>query len=129
MINVLGENAAVKSGDAKPISRAFMISRAVKLRAHSSIEITDTNGKPPKVSAASWRAGFVRSARQTGIVHEIIRINALASVGGPIPYTVETLDVFQSMSKRLAISYSTSTRKGIGFAGAGGQFASCSLLL
>ena len=107
-----------------------MISRAEKLRAQANIEITDTDGKHLKVSAASWRAGFVLSARQAGIVQENIRTNGRwASVGGPIPYSVETLDVFQSMSKRLAISYTTSTLKGIGYAGAGGQFASCSLLL
>ena len=129
-INVLGENAAFKSKDKKPINRAFMISRAEKLRVISKIEFLDTNGKPLKVSAASWRAGFVLSARQAGIVSENIRTNGRwTSVGGPISYTVETLDVFQSMAKRIAVNYSTSTRKGIGFAGAGGQFASCSLLL
>ena len=129
-INVLGVNAAFKSSDGEPINRAFMISRAEKLRAQANIEITDTDGKHLKVSAASWRAGFVLSARQAGIVQENIRTNGRwASVGGPIPYSVETLDVFQSMSKRLAISYTTSTLKGIGYAGAGGQFASCSLLL
>ena len=129
-INVLGENAAFKSGDGKPLCREFMISRAEELRAFSKIEITDMDGKPLKVSAASWRAGFVLSARQAGIVHENICANGRwASVGGPIPYTVETLDVFQSMSKRIAVNYSTSTQKGIGYAGAGGQFASCSLLL
>ena len=129
-INVLGENAAFKSSDGKPINRLFMVSRAEKLRVKANIEITDTDGKPLKVSAASWRAGFVLSARQAGIVQENIRTNGRwASVGGPIPYTIETLNVFQSMSKRLAISYSTSTRKGTGYVGAGGQFASCSLLL
>jgi hypothetical protein len=129
-INVLGDNAAFKTKDDKPINRLFMISRAEKLRVLSKIEILDTDGKPLKVSAASWRAGFVLSARQAGIVQENIRTNGRwTSVGGPMSYTVETLDVFQAMSKRLASNYSTSTRKGIGFAGAGGQFASSSLLL
>jgi hypothetical protein len=131
-INVLGKNAAFKSKDGKPINRAFMIPRAEKLRVAAKIEILDTAGKPIKVSAASWRAGFVLSARQAGIVQENIRTNGRwTSVGGPIPYTVDTLDTYQSMTTALVQNYSTRTRKGADASGvsAGGLFASSSLLL
>ena len=107
-----------------------MISRAEKLSVAAKVEVLNTGGKPIKVSAASWRAGFVLSARQAGIVQESTRTNGRwTSVSGPIPYTVETLDVYRAMSKLLAIDHSTNTRKGAGSAGAGGQFASSSLLL
>ena len=129
-INVLGKNAAFKSKNGKPIDREFMISRAEKLRVTAKIEVLNTDGKPIKVSAASWRAGFVLSARQAGIVQENIRTNGRwTSVSGPIAYTVETLDVYQTMSKLLAIDHYTNTRKGAGSAVAGGQFRSSSLLL
>ena len=129
-INVLGNQAAFKSKNGEPINRAFMIGRAETLRLAAKIEVLNTDGKPIKVSAASWRAGFVLSARQAGIVQENIRTNGRwTSVSGPLPYTVETLDVYQAMSKLLAINHSSSAEKGTGYAGAGGQFASCSLLL
>jgi hypothetical protein len=131
-INVTGKNAAFKSKDGKPINREFMIARAEKLRKAAKIEILDTAGKPIKVSAASWRAGFVLSARQAGIVQENIRTNGRwTSVGGPLPYTVDTLDTYQSMTKSMVQSYSNQNRKGADASGvsAGGQFASSSLLL
>jgi len=127
-INVLGENAAFKYGNGKPIDRLFMISRAENLRAAAKITILDTAGKPIKVSAASWRAGFVMSARQAGIMPGMIRNNGRwTSVGGPLPYTIETLDNYQQMTKSLVTSYAKSTLKGA--VSAGGQFASSSLLL
>jgi len=127
-INVLGKNAAFKYGNGKPIDRLFMISRAESLRAAAKITILDTAGKPIKVSAASWRAGFVMSARQAGIMPDMIRNNGRwTSVGGPLPYTIETLDNYQQMTKSLVTSYAKSTLKGA--VSAGGQFASSSLLL
>jgi hypothetical protein len=131
-IDVLGKNAAFKSKDGKPINREFMISRAEALRTAAKIVILGTDGKSIKVSAASWRAGFVLSARQAGIVQENIRTNGRwTSVGGPIPYTVDTLDTYQSMTKALVLNQYTRTRKGAGASGpsAGGQFASSALLL
>jgi hypothetical protein len=127
-INVLGKNAAFKSSDGSPINRLFMVSRAESLRAKAKISILDTAGKPIKVSAASWRAGFVMSARQAGVMPDMIRNNGRwTSVGGPLPYTVETLDNYQQMTKSLVSTYTLSTLKGA--SSAGGQFASSSLLL
>lgn len=127
-INVLGQNAAFKYGNGKPIDRLFMISRAETLRAAAKIIILDTAGKPIKVSAASWRAGYVMSARKAGVMQDMIRANGRwTSVGGPLSYTIETLDTYQQMTKAMVTCYTKSTLKGAD--GAGGRFASSSLLL
>jgi len=130
-INVLGKNAAFKSQDGKPINRLFMISRAERLRAAAGIKILNSAGKPIKVSAASWRAGFVMSARQADVMPEMIRVNGRwTSAGGPVPYSVDTLDTYQRMTCALVASHASQSRKGPGAGtGAGGQFASSSLLL
>ena len=129
-IDVLGVNAAFKSRNGKPIDRVFMVSRAEQLRAAAKIIILNSNGKPIKVSAASWRAGFVMSARQANITGDNIRSSGRwKSVGGPIPYSVDTLDTYQSMTAALVTNHTTRTQKGPGLSSAGGQFASCSLLL
>ena len=129
-INVLGSNAAFKSRNGKPIDRAFMISRAERLRAAAKISILNSSGKPIKVSAASWRAGFVMSARQASITGDTIRSSGRwKSVGGPIPYSVDTLDSYQSMTTALVVNHTTRNQKGTGSSSAGGHFASSSLLL
>ena len=129
-INVLGSNAAFKSRDGKPIHRAFMITRAERLRVAARINIQNSNGKPIKISAASWRAGFVMSARQANITGDTIRSSGRwKSAGGPIPYSVDTLDIYQSMTTALVTDHTTRTLKGSGFSSAGGHFASSSLLL
>jgi hypothetical protein len=84
------------------------------------------------VSAASWRAGFVMSARQAGVMPDVIRNNGRwTSVGGPMPYTVDTLDTYQQMTRSLVTSHTKRTLKGAGSfgPGAGGHFVSSSLLL
>ena len=129
-IDVLGSSAAFKSRNGKPIDRAFMISRAERLRAAAKIIILDSNGKPIKVSAASWRAGFVMSARQANVTGDTIRSTGRwKSVGGPIPYSVDTLDTYQSMTAALVSNHTTRNQKGTGLSSAGGHFASSSLLL
>lgn len=129
-INVLGTNAAFKSRNGKPIDRAFMISRAEHLRAAAKMVILNSDGKPIKVSAASWRAGFVLSARQANVMSDTIRSSGRwKSVGGPIPYTVDTLDIYQSMTSALVLNHTTRSLKGPGSSVAGGHFASSSLLL
>jgi len=68
------------------------------------------------------------SARQAGVMPDMIRNNGRwTSVGGPLPYTVETLDNYQQMTKSMVSCYTKSTLKGA--VSAGGQFASSSLLL
>ena len=129
-VNVLGSNAAFKSRNGKPIDRAFMISRAERLRAAAKIDVFNSSGKPIKISAASWRAGFVMSARQANITSDVIRSSGRwKSVGGPIPYTVDTLGTYQSMTTALVTDHTTRVLLGSGFSSAGGHFASSSLLL
>jgi hypothetical protein len=132
LIDVLGKKAAFKTSNGKPIDREFMVQRAERLRANARIEILDTTGKPVKVSAASWRAGFVLSARLADIAESKIRSNGRwASVAGPMPYSVDTLEIFLRMTKKLV---SMEQSRGVGpfgptAGGQGGQFLSSSLLL
>ena len=128
-VNVLGKNAAFKSTDGKPIDRVFMISRAEKLRAAAGIRILNAAGKPIKVSAASWRAGFVMSARQAGVMPDTIRANGRwTSVGGPMPYTIDTIETYQATTSALVANQTKKGATAFG-TGAGGRFASGSLLL
>lgn len=126
-INVLGHNAAFKSQNNKPIDRRFMIERAERLRAAAGIEILNTEGKPIKVSAASWRAGFVMSSRQADVSPSTMRSNGRwTSISGPVPYMVDTLELFQQMSRQLVSDYYKRNRKSVA---AGGKFVSSNLLL
>jgi hypothetical protein len=128
-VNVLGKNAAFKSSDGKPIDRVFMISRAEKLRVAAGIKILNAAGKPIKVSAASWRAGFVMSARQAGVMPDTIRANGRwTSVGGPMPYTIDTIETYQATTSALVANQTKKGTTAFG-TGAGGRFASGSLLL
>jgi hypothetical protein len=84
-INVIGHNAAFKTLSAKPIDRSFMVGRAEALRMSSKASILGTDGQPIKVSAASWRAGFVMSSLHTDVLPSTVRSNGRwASVGGPV---------------------------------------------
>ena len=128
-IDVLGANAAFKSLNGAPIDRFFMIDRAEKMRAAAKIEILNSAGKPIKVSAASWRAGFVMSSRQADVLPSTMRSNGRwTSAGGPIPYMVDTLDIFQQMTNQLVTDYYRRTRASVG-PNAGGKFVSSNLLL
>ena len=128
-INVLGEHAAFKSKHDTPIDRLFMVGKAEKLRAATGIVIRDSDGKPIKVSAASWRAGFVMSSRQADVQDSTVRANGRwTSVGGPIPYMVDTLDLFQKLSNQLVNKHYEKNQAGVE-PNAGGKFESCSLFL
>jgi hypothetical protein len=126
-INVLGHNAAFKSRDDRPIDRDFMVQRAERLRAAAGVEILNTDGKAIKVSAASWRAGFVMSSRQADIAPSTMRSNGRwSSTSGPVPYMVDTLDLFQQMSSQLVSDYYKRNNTSVA---AGGKFVSSNLLL
>ena len=128
-INVLGSNAAFKTMSGKAIDRNFMVGRAEKLRAASRVEVLNTDGKSIKVSAASWRAGFVMSARHADVLPSTVRSNGRwSSVGGPIPYMVDTLELFQNLSNQLVTKHFETNQAGVG-TNAGGKFVSSSLLL
>ena len=127
-IDVLGVNAAFKWSTGKPINRNFMIGRAESLRAKTDTEILNTDGKPVKVSAASWRAGFVMSARHADVLPSTVRSNGRwTSVSGPMPYMVDTLELFQKLSNQLVTNHYE--KKNASARSAGGKFVSDSLLL
>jgi hypothetical protein len=106
-----------------------MVGKAEKLRAATGIDIRDSDGKSIKVSAASWRAGFVMSSRQADVQDSTVRANGRwTSVGGPIPYMVDTLDLFQKLSNQLVNKHYEKNQAGVG-PNAGGKFESCSLFL
>ena len=128
VINVLGDQAAFKSQNGKPIDRLFMVGRAEKLRAALGIEIRDSNGKAIKVSAASWRAGFVMSSRQADVQDSTVRSNGRwTSASGPVPYMVDTLDLFQKLSNQLVTKHFEKNQTGV--MNAGGKFVSGTLFL
>lgn len=128
-IDVLGVNAAFKLSSGKPIDRNFMVGRAESLRAKTGIEILNTDGKPVKVSAASWRAGFVMSSRHADVLPSTVRSNGRwTSVSGPMPYMVDTLELFQKLSNQLVTKHYEMKQTGVG-TNAGGKFVSDSLLL
>jgi hypothetical protein len=127
-INVSGSNAAFKTWAGKPIDRKFMVGRAEVLRKATNEKILDTDGKPIKVSAASWRAGFVMSSRHADVLPSTVRSNGRwSSVGGPIPYMVDTLELFQNLSNQLVTKHYEKKQASVG--NAGGKFVSSSLLL
>jgi hypothetical protein len=130
-INVMGLNAAFKSKSGKPIDRKFMVGRAEILRASANVKILDTNGKPIKVSAASWRAGFVMSARHADVLPSTVRSNGRwTSASGPIPYMVDTLELFQNLSNQLVMKHVEMSQASVGTSSnAGGKFMSSNLLL
>ena len=119
---------AFKLSSGKPIDRNFMVGRAESLRAKTGIEILNTDGKPVKVSAASWRAGFVMSSRHADVLPSTVRSNGRwTSVSGPMPYMVDTLELFQNLSNQLVTKHYEMKQAGVG--NAGGKFVSDSLLL
>ena len=128
-INVLGSNAAFKTRSGSPIDRKFMVGRAETLRAAAGVQILDTNGKPIKVSAASWRAGFVMSARHAEVLPSTVRSNGRwTSSSGPVPYMVDTLELFQNLSNQLVNNHYEKKQASVG-ANAGGKFVGSNLLL
>ena len=127
-IDVTGSNAAFRTLSTKPIDRLFMVGRAEALRKISKQLIIGTDGKPIKVSAASWRAGFVMSSRHADVLPSTVRSNGRwTSVGGPIPYMVDTLELFQNLSNQLVTKHYEKKKASVG--NAGGKFMSSSLLL
>jgi hypothetical protein len=130
-IDVMGANAAFKTRSNTPIDRKFMVGRAESLRATANVKILDSNGNPIKVSAASWRAGFVMSARHAEVLPSTVRSNGRwASAGGPTPYMVDTLELFQNLSNQLVNKHYEKSRAGVGAgASAGGKFVGSALLL
>ena len=102
-INVLGANAAFKTADGKTLSLAFMLRRANALKSLAQIVIKDLDGVDVPFRAASWRAGFVLSAREAGVPEAQIRATGCwASDAGPAPYTFTSARQFSAASTAIA---------------------------
>ena len=130
-INVFRKNAAFKSSDGKPITRVFMVSCAEKLREAAVIEILNFFGAPIKVSQRfGVQDSLCLHAKQVRC--DVISSNGRwTSVGGPMLYTMDTLNIYQQMTRSLVTSHTKRTLKGVGSfgPGAGGHFVSSSQLL
>ena len=127
-IDVLHGNAAFRLRSGLPLDRDFMVSHAERLSAAAGLEILDAKGKRVKISAASWRAGFVMSSRDAHVKPSTMRANGRwASEAGPVPYTVDTLQSFQNMSEAIIRSHTKQTQAGV--RDAGGRFIASTLLL
>jgi hypothetical protein len=121
-LDVLGDQPAFQTLGGQTLSRDFMVKHAELLRAKSGLVILDSDGMPIKVTAASWRAGFVQSAREVGMDPVTIRNSGRwVSVSGPIPYTHDSTLIFHQAADLIR------TNAGANHS-AGGQFVSGSVL-
>jgi hypothetical protein len=114
--------------DGLPVSRAFMVGRANELRIASGVEVFDNEGNSIPIAAASWRAGYVASARRAKVDPSTIRaVGRWASASGPMPYEVDTTETIEAACRD--ISLTTSDINGLRTSSfAGGQFASSSII-
>ena len=127
-IDVLRSNAAFKMRNGLPLDRDFMVTNAERLCTTAGVEVLDAKGKRVKISAASWRAGLVMSSRDAQVKPSTMRANGRwASEAGPGPYTVDTLQSFQSMTEAIIRTHTKQTQAGV--RDAGGRFIASTLLL
>ena len=107
-IDVLGAQAAFKCQRGQPVTRDFMVDKANSLRVAAGIAVLDADGAPVPFLAASWRAGYVLSARAAGIPEFLIRkAGRWASNGGPTPYTFASTAEFRTSSLAMALAART----------------------
>ena len=94
---------AFSMGDGRPLDRAFMVGRANALREAAGIMVFNSDGDIIPIAAASWRAGFVLSARAMHIDETAIRaVGRWSSAAGPLPYSFDTTDAFQQAAFLIA---------------------------
>ena len=102
---VLGTQPAFKTARGDILSRDAMVARANALRVMTGVSIRDADGRTVPFLAASWRAGFVLSARAAGISEFLIRkAGRWASSSGPAPYTFASMAEFRSASLAMALT-------------------------
>ena len=119
---------AFARSDGSAIDRAFMVGRANELRAAAAVDIFDTEGNSIDISAASWRAGYVQSARRAHIDPLTIRaVGRWASSSGPLPYSFDSTGSIQDAAREIVL-----TGQDIGglrtSSFAGGRFATSSIV-
>ena len=101
-IPVEGDFPAFRMRSGCAASRDFMVSRASALALRAGVCIRDDKGGRVPFSAASWRAGYVLSARSAGVDEFTIRANGRwASSSGPLPYSHASTASLQEASQRI----------------------------
>ncbi len=107
-LRVLGDWPAFKDACGATLSRDYMVDRANVLRNMAGACVRDVDGSTVPFLAASWRAGFVLSARAAGISEFLIRkAGRWASSGGPAPYTFASMVEFRSAALAMAATASS----------------------
>ena len=100
---ILDAHPAFKDARGVTLSRDYMVDRANTLRNATGAYIRDVDGSAVPFLAASWRAGFVLSARAAGMSEFLIRkAGRWASAGGPAPYTFASMTEFRSAALAMA---------------------------
>ena len=103
-IPVDGEFPAFRLRSGSAATRDFMVSRAKSLAQAAGIRVLDSKGQQVPFAAASWRAGYVLSARAAGIDEFTIRANGRwASTSGPMPYSNASTATLQEASQQIVI--------------------------
>ena len=101
-IPVEGDYPAFRMKSGSVASRDFMVSRARSLAARAGVSIRDAEGNQVPFSAASWRAGYVLSARSAGVDEFTIRSSGRwASSSGPLPYSHASTASLQEASQKI----------------------------
>jgi len=116
--------------DGVAISRTFMVGKANALCCEAGIKVFDSEGNSIPITAASWRAGFVLSARTADVDAATIRaVGRWGSAAGPLPYTFDSTGSIQHASRLIASSSSSGDIGGVRSASfAGGSFTSSSVV-
>jgi hypothetical protein len=115
--------------DGTAITRKFMVGRARALCKEAGLQVFDSDGNIVQIAAASWRAGFVLSARSAKVDEATIRaVGRWASASGPTPYTFDSTETIQLASQSIAFSSAgiSGVRSSSSFAG--GHYASSSIV-
>ena len=100
---VLGTEPAFKMANGGVLTRDFMMARANAFKARAGIRILDEQMEDVPFRAASWRAGYVLTARSAGISEMQIRdTGRWRSDGGPAPYSFTSKEAFRAASTAMA---------------------------
>ena len=97
--SVLDYEPAFKMASGAVLTMDFMLARANELKLKAGVRVLDEQMVDVPFRAASWRAGFVLTARGAGISELQIRdTGRWRSDGGPAPYSFTSKEAFRSAS-------------------------------
>jgi hypothetical protein len=122
----VGDPPAFQLQDGSPLSGHFMVGRGNALFKRAGIQIFDSDANVVPIGAASWRAGYVLSARSAHVPDATICANGRwRSLPGPGPYSFEST---QSLGDAAVAISSQISRGGPSATFAGGRFISAHVL-